>query len=385
MMESLKKQFYIFFFIVLFSSWVAASMIEETSDEEIKKQTLDSLMGKLCPPLGLGIRYEVAMIQTPMTMFGCAYLEHNRTISAAPLFNLWLKRPGKTTNDGHCKDMRNMDHFAFECVSKKEPTKKEEIFKGWNYVQLIDHSQPKISQDINDLVLRCAAYEVNDAPAEGVKMIRMVISPPSNEQMLEDLCDSLSRTMAKDDPTYISEGDRTWPDGSVYLYMLGKPALDGSMNSMKHPTNRPMKSTTTMPYISEGHRTLLDWSEYLFKLAKLALDEPMDSMKHPTSRPMKSTTTMPYISEGHRTLLDWSEYLFKLAKLTPDGPMDSMKHPTSRPMKSTTTMPLTTMQTTTNSIRTTRYNEKRMEYLDSRTTTTKMPVPQNIFDYFYML
>lgn len=68
---------------------------------------LDSLMGKLCPPLGLGIRYEVAMIQTPMTMFGCAYLEHNRTISAAPLFNLWLKRPGKTSNDGHCKDMRS--------------------------------------------------------------------------------------------------------------------------------------------------------------------------------------------------------------------------------------------------------------------------------------
>jgi len=88
---------------------------------------------------------------------------------------------------------------------------------------------------------------MNDAPAEGFKMIRMAISPPSKEQIQEDLCDSLSKTMAKDDPTYISEGHRTWPDGSVYLYMLGKPALDGPMNSMKHPTSRPMKSTTTMP------------------------------------------------------------------------------------------------------------------------------------------
>ncbi|KAF0749961.1 Uncharacterized protein FWK35_00036413, partial [Aphis craccivora] len=207
---------------------------------------LDSLMGKLCPPFGLEIRYEVAMIQTTTTIFGCAYLEHNRTISAAPVFNLWLERPGKTSNHGHCKDMRNMDHFVFECVSKKEPTKKEEISKGWHYVTLLDHSQPSISQDNNNLVFRCAVYEVNDAPAEGVKIIQMAISAPSKEQMHEDLCDSLSKTMAKDDPTYISEGHRTWLDGSMYLYVLGKPAY-GPMDSMKYSTSRPMKSTTTIP------------------------------------------------------------------------------------------------------------------------------------------
>jgi len=69
---------------------------------------LDSLKGKLCPPFGLGVRFEVATIQTSTTMFGCTYLEHNLTISAAPVFNLWLEPPVKTSNHGHCKDMRSM-------------------------------------------------------------------------------------------------------------------------------------------------------------------------------------------------------------------------------------------------------------------------------------
>jgi len=68
---------------------------------------LDSFTGKLCPPFGLGVRYEVATIQTATTIFGCTYLEHNHTILAAPVFNLWLERPGKTSNHGHCKDMRS--------------------------------------------------------------------------------------------------------------------------------------------------------------------------------------------------------------------------------------------------------------------------------------
>ncbi|KAF0723447.1 Uncharacterized protein FWK35_00035612 [Aphis craccivora] len=228
MMESLIRQFYTFFYIVLFSSWVAAGVrFEALSDEEIKNQTLQSLKGNLCPPFGLGVRYEVATIQTETTMFGCTYMEHNSAISAAPLFNLWLERPVKTINHGHCNDMRNMDRFTFECVSKKEPTKTEEISKGWNYVQLLDHSQPKISQNINDLSFRCSVsiqhvYDVKDAPTAGVKIIRMAISAPRKGQMNEDLCDSLSSTMAQNDLPYITEGHRTWPDGSMYLYMLGR-------------------------------------------------------------------------------------------------------------------------------------------------------------------
>jgi len=90
---------------------------------------------------------------------------------------------------------------------------------------------------------------VNDAPAEGVKIIKMAISAPSKEQMHKDLCASLSRTMKKDDLPYTSEGHRTWPDESVYLYMLGKPSLDGPPRKqeeiVKYPTSLPMKSMTT--------------------------------------------------------------------------------------------------------------------------------------------
>jgi len=64
-------------------------------------------MGKLCPPFGLGVRFEVATIQTETTMFGCTYLEHDARISAAPVFHLWLERPEKTNNHGHCKDTRS--------------------------------------------------------------------------------------------------------------------------------------------------------------------------------------------------------------------------------------------------------------------------------------
>jgi len=94
-------------------------------------------------------------------------------------------------------------------------------------------------------------YEVNDATAESVKIIRMAISAPSKEQIDEDLCASLSRIMANDDVPYNSKGHRTWPDGSMYLYMLGKPSLDQPPRKqgeiVKYPTSRPMKSTTTKP------------------------------------------------------------------------------------------------------------------------------------------
>jgi len=90
---------------------------------------------------------------------------------------------------------------------------------------------------------------VNDALAEGVKIIRMAISAPSKEQTHKDLCASLSRTVENNDLSYISEGHRTKPDGSMYLYMLGKISLDEPSGKqgeiVKYSTSLPMKSTTT--------------------------------------------------------------------------------------------------------------------------------------------
>lgn len=49
-----------------------------------------------------------------------------------------------------------MDHFVFECVSKREPTNKEEISKGWYYITLLDRFEQNIAKDNNHLVYRCA-------------------------------------------------------------------------------------------------------------------------------------------------------------------------------------------------------------------------------------
>jgi len=56
----------------------------------------------LCPPLGLGVNFEVTTIQTRSRMYGCANLEKDTVISATPLMNLWLERPVETSVHGHC-------------------------------------------------------------------------------------------------------------------------------------------------------------------------------------------------------------------------------------------------------------------------------------------
>ncbi|XP_025207853.1 uncharacterized protein LOC112603490 [Melanaphis sacchari] len=210
------------------------------------------LFGNTCPPFGIDVNFEIATIQSTTKMFGCANLQRNMNISCSPIFNLWLERPMKTIAHSHCKDVKNMDHFVFECLSKREPTKKEEIAKGWHYITLMEHANPNTTnQDINQMVYRCAVYDVNDAPAEGVKIIRMAISAPNIGQLHQRQCESLSKTMGKDDLPHIPEGRRTWPDRSMYLYMLGKPPLIGPPRKygdiVKYPTSRPMKTTTTIP------------------------------------------------------------------------------------------------------------------------------------------
>ena len=96
-------------------------------------------------------------------------------------------------------------------------------------------------------------YDVHEAPAEGVKIIRMAISAPSLGQLNENQCDGLSKTMGKDDLPEIPEGRRTWPDGSMYIYLLGKPPRDGPPRRkgviVKYPTSRPTTTITPIATI----------------------------------------------------------------------------------------------------------------------------------------
>jgi len=68
----------------------------------------DEVKPSLCPPLGLGVNFEVTTIQTRSRMYGCAYLEIDKVVSSTPLLNLWLERPVETSVHGHCDDKTSM-------------------------------------------------------------------------------------------------------------------------------------------------------------------------------------------------------------------------------------------------------------------------------------
>jgi len=98
-------------------------------------------------------------------------------------------------------------------------------------------------------------YDVHDGRAEGVKIIRMAISAPSRGQFNKSQCQSLSKTMGKYDLPEIPEGRRTWPDGSMYLYLVGKPPRDEPPKKkdviVKYPSSR--QTTTTKPIITSRY------------------------------------------------------------------------------------------------------------------------------------
>ncbi|XP_050061810.1 uncharacterized protein LOC126551759 [Aphis gossypii] len=210
-MESITA-FYIL--LAVTSSWAAVNY-----DADVKLS--------VCPPLGLGVNFEVTTIQTRSRMYGCANLEKDAVVSTTPLLNLWLERPVETSVHGHCNDKTKMDHFIFECMSKYEHREGEKVVgkKGWNYIKLADR-KPNLNnknETIRSLFYRCAVYDVHDSAVEGIKIIRMTISEGRTQDKIEiDQCESLSKTMGHDRLPFLPEGTRRWPNGSIYIYMLGR-------------------------------------------------------------------------------------------------------------------------------------------------------------------
>jgi hypothetical protein len=85
-------------------------------------------------------------------------------------------------------------------------------------------------------------YDVHDASSEGVKIIRMAISAPRVGMMHESQCNGLSKTMGQDNLPYVAEGRRTWPNGSLYLYLLGKPLIES-------PPKKEEPKVSTLPVV----------------------------------------------------------------------------------------------------------------------------------------
>lgn len=54
----------------------------------------------------------------------------------------------------------------------------------------------------------------------------MAISAPRTGDMHGSQCEGLSKTMGQDRLPFLPEGRRLWPNGSIYIYMLGRPFFD---------------------------------------------------------------------------------------------------------------------------------------------------------------
>ncbi|XP_025198208.1 uncharacterized protein LOC112596662 [Melanaphis sacchari] len=242
-MESLLKPFYI---LLITFSWVAAKNRDSLTKEEIEPIQSNANNEQVCPPLGLGIHFEVTTIQTRTRMYGCAYLKRETVISLTPVLNLWLERPTNNNFHGHCDNLMtarrtynesllshynnvgDMDHFVFECMPKYDPINSEENVQGWHYITLLQHWPYLRNNTETDQIpsYRCAVYDVHDASVEGVKVIRMAISAPLEGRMDESQCEGLAGTMGQDYLPYLPKGRRAWPNGSIYLYLLGRPLFD---------------------------------------------------------------------------------------------------------------------------------------------------------------
>ncbi|XP_060881981.1 uncharacterized protein LOC132953623 [Metopolophium dirhodum] len=238
--------------ILILFAIISSVAADSSSIEDIKRTVLDS--PSVCPPFGKKAKFEVETIQTKSLMYGCAYMGNESLLSTAPLFHLWLERPEQSFGHGHCDNTQNMDHFMFECLSKHDrPTNKDESEMGWQYISLLEHTAESMQSKTKTRTHRCALYDVHDEDDRKIRIIRMVISKPViGEEFNVSQCNGLSDLLARNLLPYLPEGYRYWPDGSLYIYLLGRKAKI-FYTTKKYPdfpvTSRPT-TTTSRPSIS---------------------------------------------------------------------------------------------------------------------------------------
>ncbi|CAI6359416.1 unnamed protein product [Macrosiphum euphorbiae] len=203
-------------------------------------------------------------------MYGCAYMGNENLLSIAPMFHLWLERPEQSFGHGHCDNMQNMEHFMFECLSEHDrPTNKDESEMNWQYISLLEHNAESMQFKTKTRTYRCALYDVYDEDDRKIRRIRMVISKPvKGEKFDVSQCNGLSDILARDLLPIIPEGHRYWPDGSLYIYLLGRkakifypntkkpefPVINRQTTATSFPSTtttirRPTITTTTTTYV----------------------------------------------------------------------------------------------------------------------------------------
>ncbi|KAF0746878.1 Uncharacterized protein FWK35_00027993, partial [Aphis craccivora] len=101
----------------------------------------------------------------------------------------------------------------FKCMSKTEPTNKEEIDKGLKYMSVYQYP----TQFIQVLPFyRCVAFIAEEYADRGIMEIRMAFSNVRANSYDETQCEGLSYILLNKDMIYDVEKLNKWPEGASY-------------------------------------------------------------------------------------------------------------------------------------------------------------------------
>ncbi|XP_022163965.1 uncharacterized protein LOC111029309 [Myzus persicae] len=138
---------------------------------------------------------------------------------------------------------------------------------------------------------------MRDEDDKMVRIIRMVISRPiAGDHFNVDQCKSLSKLLDRDELAIIPEGSRYWPDGSMYLYLLGRKAK--SFMTTNPVTSRPTTTTSRTSTTSTSRPSTITT----------------------TRRPSTTiTTTSPTTTTTAKPESSFLEFLYRVIKAKNDG------------------------------------------------------------------
>lgn len=82
-------------------------------------------------------------------------------------------------------------------------------------------------------------YDVEDDANLHARIIRMVISKPEiGEEFHKSQCEGLSAFLSRNDLPLLPKGLRHWPDGSLFLHLIGRSS-NFFYTTKSVPTNNP--------------------------------------------------------------------------------------------------------------------------------------------------
>ncbi|CAH1730913.1 unnamed protein product [Aphis gossypii] len=203
---------------ITFSSWV-----ETLNNGAINKIDLSDklrLRGLYCPRMIYQKKYSAVMIHNGVQSSGCASVEHNWYLSESPLFHLWQNPIFEPI---YCDNTCNRDASIYECMSKSQPTNKNEIDKGLKYMSLYEYPP---ASNTSTPAYRCAVFVTEKYEHHGIMAIRMALSSGRANSFDVKQCGGLSSVLTNKGSVYDHETQKKWPKDATYVFIMGDLEAD---------------------------------------------------------------------------------------------------------------------------------------------------------------